>query len=79
MGVGKVTVHGFRSTFRDWVAEFTHHSNEVAEMAVAHAVGDKVEAAYPRGDLFEKRVSLMRDWAEFLATKKSTTPSSPRR
>lgn len=61
-----VTVHGFRSTFRDWVAEHTQHSNEVAEMALAHAVGDKVEAAYRRGDLFEKRVALMNDWAQFI-------------
>ena len=57
--------HGFRSTFRDWAAERTHYPNEVAEMALAHSVGSKVEAAYRRGDLFEKRVSLMRDWAEF--------------
>lgn len=75
----EVTVHGFRSTFRDWVAEFTHHSNEVAEMALAHAVGDKVEAAYRRGDLFEKRVLLMKDWAEFLANKKSTVSSKAQR
>ena len=60
------TVHGFRSTFRDWVAERTDHANEVAEMALSHAVGDKVEAAYRRGDLFSKRVALMRDWAAFL-------------
>lgn len=57
--------HGFRSTFRDWAAERTHYPNEVAEMALAHSVGSKVEAAYRRGDLFEKRVSLMRDWAGF--------------
>jgi integrase len=60
------TAHGFRSTFRDWAAEFTAHPNEVAEMALAHAVGDKVEAAYRRGDLFDKRVALMADWARFL-------------
>ena len=60
------TAHGFRSTFRDWAAEYTHHPSEVAEMALAHAVGDKVEAAYRRGDLFEKRMELMRDWATFL-------------
>ena len=60
------TAHGFRSTFRDWAAEFTAHPNEVAEMALAHAVGDKVEAAYRRGDLFDKRVALMVDWARFL-------------
>ena len=64
----EVTVHGFRSTFRDWVSERTNHPSEVAEMALAHAVGDKVEAAYRRGDLFEKRVALMRDWANFLSS-----------
>nr|WP_235599188.1 site-specific integrase [Brevundimonas naejangsanensis] len=57
--------HGFRSTFRDWVAERTAYPNEVAEMALAHAVGSKVEAAYRRGDLFEKRLAMMNDWAEF--------------
>jgi integrase len=61
------TAHGFRSTFRDWTAEHTDCPNEVADMALAHAVGDKVEAAYRRGDLFEKRVALMADWASFLA------------
>ncbi len=58
--------HGFRSTFRDWAAERTHYPHEVAEMALAHAVGNKVEAAYRRGDLFEKRRRLMDDWATFL-------------
>jgi integrase len=61
------TVHGFRSTFRDWVSEQTNHPSEVAEMALAHAVGDKVEAAYRRGDLFDKRVAMMEDWAQFCA------------
>ena len=65
MGV-QATVHGFRSTFRDWISERTNYPSEVAEMALAHAVGDKVEAAYRRGDLFEKRVALMSDWANFL-------------
>jgi hypothetical protein len=64
------TAHGFRSTFRDWVAERTTHTSEVAEMALGHAVGDKVEAAYRRGDLFAKRVALMNDWAEFVARQK---------
>lgn len=59
--------HGFRSTFRDWAAERTSYPNEVCEMALAHVVGDKVEAAYRRGDLFEKRRRLMEDWASFLA------------
>ena len=60
-----LTVHGFRSTFRDWAAEQTKFSNEVTEMALAHAVADKVEAAYRRGDLFEKRRILMRTWASY--------------
>jgi integrase len=65
------TAHGFRSTFRDWSSEHTNHTSEVAEMALAHAVGDKVEAAYRRGNLFEKRVLLMSDWATFLENKKA--------
>ncbi len=66
MALGAVP-HGFRSTFRDWAAERTNYPAEVAEMALAHAVGDKVEAAYRRGDLFEKRRQMMADWAAFLA------------
>jgi integrase len=58
-----VTVHGFRSTFRDWASEATDHPREVAEMALAHTIANKVEAAYRRGDLFEKRRRLMDDWA----------------
>jgi integrase len=64
-----VTVHGFRSTFRDWCAERTNYPNHVVEMALAHVIGDKVEAAYRRGDLFAKRVRLMRDWARYCITK----------
>lgn len=60
-----LTVHGFRSTFRDWAAECTNYSREVSEMALAHVVSDQVEAAYRRGDLFEKRRGLMVDWARF--------------
>lgn len=60
-----VTVHGFRSTFRDWVSEETQHSPEVAEMALAHTIGNKVEAAYRRGDLFERRRLLLSDWEVF--------------
>jgi integrase len=56
--------HGFRSTFRDWCAECTDFPREVAEMALAHAIGDKVEAAYRRGDLFDKRRQLMTQWAQ---------------
>lgn len=65
MGRGALTAHGFRSTFRDWAAERTAFPAEVAEMALAHVVGDKVEAAYRRGDLFEKRRELGEAWAEF--------------
>jgi integrase len=60
-----VTIHGFRSTFRDWAAETTNFPSEVVEMALAHAIGDKVEAAYRRGDLFEKRRVLMQQWGLF--------------
>jgi integrase len=67
MGRPELTVHGFRSTFRDWVAEQTAFPAEVAEMALAHAVGDKVEAAYRRGDLFQKRRQLMDAWADYCA------------
>ncbi len=65
MGRGDLTVHGFRSTFRDWAAEHTNYPREVAEMALGHAVSDKVEAAYRRGDLFQKRRRLMDEWARF--------------
>ena len=60
-----VTVHGFRSSFRDWAAERTNFANEVAEMALAHVVSDRVEAAYRRGDLFEKRRQLAEAWATY--------------
>ncbi|OUR75993.1 integrase [Alphaproteobacteria bacterium 46_93_T64] len=60
-----VTAHGFRSSFKDWSAECTQYPNEVSEMALAHSVSSKVEAAYRRGDLFEKRRGLMDDWASF--------------
>ena len=58
-----ITAHGFRSTFRDWVAESTAFAGEIAEAALAHVVGDKVEAAYRRSDLFDKRRKLMEAWA----------------
>ena len=64
-----ITTHGFRSTFRDWVSEETNHSPEVAEMALAHAKRNKVEAAYRRGKLLEKRRLLMTDWAKFCFSK----------
>ncbi|MCK1586898.1 site-specific integrase [Bradyrhizobium sp. 169] len=68
MDRAEVTVHGFRSTFRDWAAERTSYPNHVVEMALAHVVGNKVEAAYRRGDLFEKRRRLMTDWANYCGT-----------
>ncbi|MEI9996800.1 MAG: integrase arm-type DNA-binding domain-containing protein [Rhizomicrobium sp.] len=65
MGRPDLTAHGFRSTFKDWVSECTDYSGELSEMALAHAVEDKVEAAYRRGDLFNRRIGLMRDWATY--------------
>ena len=65
MGQDDLTAHGFRSSFRDWAAETTTYPAGVVEMALAHAVGDKVEAAYRRGDLFQKRRRLMEDWATY--------------
>jgi integrase len=59
--------HGFRSTFRDWAAERTNYANHVVVQALAHVIGNKVEAAYRRGDLFEKRRRLMGDWAKYCA------------
>ncbi len=72
MGRPDLTAHGFRSTFRDWTAERTAYPQEVAEMALAHTVADKVEAAYRRGDLFDKRRKIMDDWAEFCANNVGT-------
>lgn len=60
-----ITVHGFRSTFRDWAGETTHYPREVCEAALAHGIKDKAEAAYARGDLFAKRAALMEDWSVF--------------
>jgi len=64
-GHAELTVHGFRSTFRDWAAEATAYPNHVCEQALAHAIAGAVEAAYRRGDLFEKRQRLMEDWAAY--------------
>jgi integrase len=63
-----VTVHGFRSAFRDWSAECTGYAHEICEMALAHVIGNKAEAAYRRGDLFEKRRRLMADWATYCSS-----------
>ena len=60
-----LTVHGFRATFKTWASERTPFQNEIAEAALAHIIGDKVEQAYRRGDLFEKRRRLMQQWAIF--------------
>jgi len=68
MGRGDLTSHGFRSSFKDWASERTSYAGEITEMALAHAVSDKVEAAYRRGDLLLKRHQLMRDWAKFCGT-----------
>lgn len=64
--VDGVVPHGFRSTFRTWAAEETDHQREVCEMALAHTLNSKVEAAYNRGDLLDKRRALMKDWGDFL-------------
>lgn len=68
----EVTAHGFRSAFRDWAAECTAYANEVCEAALAHTIGNRVEAAYRRGDLFEKRARLMGDWADYCSKGTST-------
>jgi integrase len=75
IGRGGLTVHGFRSSFRDWAAERTNFPREVAEMSLAHGVSDKVEAAYRRGDLFEKRRQLMVGWAQYAASQANTPRS----
>jgi integrase len=65
VGNAETNVHGFRSSFCDWAAERTTFAREVAEMALAHAIPDAVEAAYRRGDLFDKRRRLMDAWAAY--------------
>ncbi len=65
MEISDITVHGFRSTFRDWAAETTSYPGDVVEMALAHTIKNKTEEAYRRGDLLEKRSQLMEDWANF--------------
>ena len=66
LGFAGITVHGFRSTFRDWAAETTSTPAEVVEMALAHTIRNKTEAAYRRGDLLQKRRALMQAWADYL-------------
>jgi integrase len=62
---GDLTAHGFRRTFKDWAAEWTAYPSELSEMALAHTIGSKVQAAYRRGDLFEKPRQLMADWGRY--------------
>ena len=71
MNCGDFTVHGFRSSFRDWAAECTSAPREIAELCLAHQVGSEVERAYRRSDLLAKRRSLMRQWADFCDGKSS--------
>ena len=70
--------HGFRSSFRDWAAEETDHPREVIEAALAHVVQNRVEAAYARSDLFERRRILMDDWSRYLAQGTATDSVRPR-
>lgn len=79
MGYDHVTVHGFRSTFRDWAAETTNFPNEVCEMALAHNIKDRSEAAYRRGDLLDKRRALMQRWSEYCESGESNIVAFPAR
>lgn len=74
-----LTAHGFRSTFRDWAAEQTAYPSDVVEMALAHAITNKTEAAYRRGDLFDKRRQLMNDWADYCERKQNSDNVVPLR
>jgi integrase len=76
---GSITVHGFRSSFRDWAAERTNYQNHVVEMALAHAISGAVEAAYRRGELFDKRRRLMNEWARYCTTQQKTAAVVPMR
>jgi integrase len=66
MGIKDATVHGFRSSFRDWAGNETEFPRELAEQALSHVIGDKAEQAYRRGDALERRRALMERWAEYL-------------
>ena len=68
-----LTVHGFRSSFRDWASEATSYPGDIAEAALAHTIASKVEAAYRRGDLFEKRAAMMKDWAAHCSAGQAAT------
>lgn len=67
---GAVTIHGFRSAFRDWASEQTSVANDVVEQALAHTIQNKVEAAYRRNDLFAKRRDLMVEWDNFIKSRR---------
>jgi integrase len=79
MNRGDITVHGFRSTFRDWASEQTSFPHETCEHALAHRISDKAEAAYRRGDQFEKRRKLMEAWATFCEPKADRVVAFTRR
>ncbi|SFQ86165.1 Integrase [Halopseudomonas formosensis] len=79
MGRDDLTMHGFRSTFRDWAGECTPHPRDVCEQALAHSLGNDVEAAYRRGDLLEKRRALMNDWAAYCTSKPTSNVIQMRR
>jgi integrase len=74
MGQREITVHGMRSAYSDWAHETTSFANHIIEMALAHSIGNKVEAAYRRGDLFDKRRELMDAWAAYCASAKAAQP-----
>jgi integrase len=71
IGYAHVTTHGFRSSFRDWCADCTSYPREIAEQALGHEVGSKVERAYRRSDVFQKRIALMQDWADYCTRRAS--------
>ena len=77
LGADAFTVHGFRSSFRDWAGECTTFPREVAEAALAHLVGDETERAYRRGDALAKRRRLMDAWAAYLGSTRSDTKIIP--
>jgi len=78
MGIKGATVHGFRSSFRDWASETTHFQSEVIEMALAHTIQDKTEAAYRRGNLLAKRRELMDAWTAYLTPPAPAAVEDPR-
>jgi integrase len=72
MNLGRLTAHGFRATFKTWATERTNFPREVIEAALAHVAGDKIEAAYQRGDVFDKRLRLMTAWSDYCSIKPAT-------